>query len=65
MLLYSAELRNLSPAVPQGVGVMLDWQAGVLTLQFEDKGKVTGQIIARTKVKDKASLALSCGSITA
>lgn len=42
MLLYSAELRNLSPAVPQGVGVMLDWQAGVLTLQFEDKGKVTG-----------------------
>ena len=58
MLLYSAELRNLSPAVPQGVGVMLDWQAGVLTLQFEDKGKVTGQIIARTKVKDKASLAL-------
>ena len=44
MLLYSAERRNLLPAVPQGVGVMLDWQAGVLTLQFEDKGKVTGQI---------------------
>ena len=42
MLLYSAERRNLLPAVPQGVGVMLDWQAGVLTLQFEDKGKVTG-----------------------
>ena len=34
MLLYPAELRNLSQAVPQGVGVMLDWQAGVLTLQF-------------------------------
>ena len=42
MLLYATELRKLSPAVPLGIGVVLDWQAGVLTLQFEDKGKVTG-----------------------
>ena len=30
----------------------------MLALQFEDKGQVIGQIIARTKVQDRASLAL-------